>query len=164
MRKAILTVVLFGLLWPETAPEAAPPDASRVRTSRIDSLNRTAFSAFRSRDFRTAEAVARRAWDLCGNATNDVAAGVAAANVAAALTMYGSFREALEWQDRAKAIFVRTENPGVSCCRTATGTPAPSQTFSTNGVSHIPPQSGHRRSSRGSDRLVTYVLRQKGHS
>ena len=113
MRKAILTVVLFGLLWPETAPEAAPPDTSRVRTSRIDSLNRTAFEAFGSRNFRTTGAAARRAWDLCGGATDDVAAGIAAANVAAALTMHGRFREALEWQNRAKAIFVRTENPGL---------------------------------------------------
>jgi hypothetical protein len=66
-------------------------------------LNGKAWEAFRARDFAVAEASARTAWSAAEADADAGQAGVAAANVAAALAMRGRFPEALEWSRKSDA-------------------------------------------------------------
>jgi tetratricopeptide (TPR) repeat protein len=63
--------------------------------------NAQAWKAFLARDLSATEAAAREAASDAEADGNTRQAGIASANVAAALALRGSFREAREWSDRA---------------------------------------------------------------
>lgn len=110
MGRTVWTLVATVLLSLELSSGEPSLQASGEWAAQIDSLNQQAFRAFQSRDFRTAKTAARQAWALCGTDADGCDAGLAAANLAGVLTMYGRFEEALQWQDRAEEIFEREGN------------------------------------------------------
>ena len=85
--------------------------SSDAETVSADSLNQAAFLAFHRQEFRLCEKMAREAWSQAGG--TGLQSAIAAANVAAALTIRGHFDEATEWQTRAAAL-VGPESPSVS--------------------------------------------------
>lgn len=66
-------------------------------------LNLKAWEAFQSQDFAATETLAREAWTAAEASGDRAQAGVAAANVAAALAIRGRFAESLDWSGRADA-------------------------------------------------------------
>jgi tetratricopeptide (TPR) repeat protein len=82
-----------------------PAAAGRAEQSAVDSLNGEAYRLFCRRDFRSAEAAARRARALCGPRTGTEAFGIAAANLAALLTIKARFARAAILQHEADSAF-----------------------------------------------------------
>ncbi len=106
MWKTVLIVVAAALPVSGQAETAPSPQTPGERAGQIDSLNRQACRAFLNRDFQAAQASAQQAWDLCQKGADGPAPGLAAAGLAAVLTMHGRFEKALQWQGRAEEVFV----------------------------------------------------------
>ncbi len=107
MREAMLVLMLIGLLSPGRSMGQALPQSPEVRAGQVGDLNRQAVRAFRNRDFRGAEDLARHAWELSQGEKIGGEGGFAAANLGAALAMQGRLGESLEWQARAEEVFGR---------------------------------------------------------
>jgi tetratricopeptide (TPR) repeat protein len=104
MLSSLLALALSGPWDQGPCAQQAPGQIARV-----EDLASQSYTAFQSRSFDVAEVSAREAWKLSQGRPQGVAAGVAAANVGAALTLSAKLGEALEWQERAAEI-LRREN------------------------------------------------------
>lgn len=87
---------------------SAPAPGAEVE-NRIEELNQQAYQAFQRKDFRHAEELAARAWQLAENEGDRLQAGLAAANTAAGLAIHRRMDDALAWYEKAQ---VRLEESG----------------------------------------------------
>jgi tetratricopeptide (TPR) repeat protein len=98
MRHGILGLLCVGICFPLGA-------YSQGIGSRADSFNVAAFRAFQSREFERTGALARKALESCPGTSVSREAGIAEANLGAALAVRGRLDEALSRQARADSIF-----------------------------------------------------------
>ena len=106
----VVPIVLAVSILAATHARAEPVAAPGASASSIRELNRQTVQAFRSRDFAAAGVTARQAGDLILGTEKGVDAGIAAANLAASLTMEGKFDEAATRQAQADSVFERSGN------------------------------------------------------
>jgi len=81
---------------------AAPAMAGVEGLESAPDLNREAYLAFQEQDLIRAGELAARAWELAESDGDQVGAGLAAANRAAALAVLGRMDEAVKWQQTAE--------------------------------------------------------------
>jgi len=98
--RCFATRVLAVLMWLALGLAGTPCNGA-TQGSEADEAGREAAAAFRQRDFPRAHERAERQWELAESQGDRFQAGLAAANVAAALAFSGRLDEALGWYETA---------------------------------------------------------------